>query len=84
MHRPRWLAVIALAILTAGPAVGEESASARLNALFSDYWEWYSAQVPELATLRGDNRFNDRVTDVSAEAVAERKAYRADLAARLT
>ena len=84
MNRPRCLAVLALAILTAGPAVGDESDPARLNTIFSDYWEWHSVQVPELATMRGDNRFNDRVSDLSAEAVAARKAYRADLAARLS
>jgi uncharacterized protein (DUF885 family) len=84
MNRPRWLAVVALAILTAGPAAGEESDSARLNAIFSEDWEWYSSQIPELATQRGDNRFNDRLTDASAEAVAARKAHRAELAARLS
>jgi uncharacterized protein (DUF885 family) len=84
MNRPRWLGVVALVMLTVRPAVSGESASARLNAIFSDDWEWYSAQVPELATMRGDNRFNDRLGDASAEAVAARKAHRADLAARLS
>ena len=83
MKRPRYVAIVALIWLIAGPAAGQESAAARLNAIFSDYWEWYSAQIPELATFRGDNRFNDRLTDASAEAVASRKAYRAELAARL-
>ena len=77
------LAFAGLVLLIGGPAAAEDSAGARLNALFADYWEWYSSQVPELATFRGDNRFNDRLADASAEAVAVRKAYRADLAARL-
>src|SRR5258707_3423395 len=83
MKRPRYVAIVALICLIAGPATGQESASTRLNAVFSDYWEWYSAQIPELSTFRGDNRFNERLTDASAEAVASRKAYRAELAARL-
>ena len=83
MARSRLIALVALLTLTCGPALGEDSASARLNAIFSDYWEWHSAQVPEYSTQRGDNRFNDRLTDASPEAVASRKAYRADLAARL-
>jgi len=83
MKRPRYVAIVALICLIAGRAAGQESASTRLNAVFSDYWEWYSAQIPELSTFRGDNRFNDRLTDASAEAVASRKAYRAELAARL-
>jgi len=83
MKTSRSLGLLALLALLAAPAVGEESAGARLNAIFVADWEHYAAEVPELATFRGDNRFNDRLTDASAEAVASRKAYRAGLAAKL-
>jgi uncharacterized protein (DUF885 family) len=82
MTRSLAVAFVLIALIPA-PACSEESASARLNSIFSDYWEWFAAQVPEQATFRGDNRFNDRLTDASAEAVKARRAYRGDLANRI-
>jgi uncharacterized protein (DUF885 family) len=80
----KWsIALLGLAILICGPVRGQDSAGARLNSIFADYWEWHSIQLPEDATFRGDNRFNDRLTDASPEAVASRKAYRAALSTRL-
>jgi uncharacterized protein (DUF885 family) len=46
-----------------------------LHALFDEDWQWNLEQFPEGATLYGDNRFNDRLTDFSLEAIERRKAH---------
>lgn len=38
------------------------------------YWEWRLREFPELSTWTGDNRYNDRFTDLSLDAVERRKA----------
>ena len=43
-----------------------------LNALQKEYWEWQLREYPELATWTGDNRYNDRFTDLSLEAIERR------------
>jgi uncharacterized protein (DUF885 family) len=53
------------------------------RALFAEYWEWQLREYPPFATYIGDHRYDDRLVDVSAEAVDRRKAYVIDLAARL-
>jgi uncharacterized protein (DUF885 family) len=83
MKRLPLIALAALLASAATPVPAAQSAGARLNALLADEWQWYAQQRPEDATERGDNRYNDRLRDASAEAVAARKAYRAGLAARL-
>ncbi|MDP9109443.1 MAG: DUF885 domain-containing protein, partial [Pseudomonadota bacterium] len=45
------------------------------RALLADQWEWQRREFPEAATASGDYRFNDRLTDLSAAAVAARKAH---------
>jgi uncharacterized protein (DUF885 family) len=58
-------------------------AAKKLRALFDEDWEWELQQYPESATLLGDNRFNDRVTDYSPEAIERRKAHERDVLARI-
>ncbi|MEE9464791.1 MAG: DUF885 domain-containing protein, partial [Candidatus Neomarinimicrobiota bacterium] len=48
----------------------------RLNELAATYWEWQLQSSPKFATAVGDNRYNDRLDDLSLEAFAERQAYR--------
>lgn len=50
------------------------SESRRLHALFAEAWERSARDYPEWATYRGDKRFNDRLTDNSAAAIAAREA----------
>jgi len=50
-------------------------AAKKLHALFDEDWQWGLQQYPEGATLLGDNRYNDRVTDYSPEAIERRKAH---------
>lgn len=45
-----------------------------LRALEQEYWEWRLREFPEGATWVGDNRYNDRLTDLSPAAIARRKA----------
>src|SRR5262249_37333769 len=45
------------------------------DALINSEWEWSLRQSPEFASSVGDLRYNDQLTDLSAEAVALRKAH---------
>lgn len=67
--------VVALALATSGPALAQRSEAARLHALFDEYWAWFERDNPEYATYLGDDRYDDRLTDLSASAIARRKAY---------
>src|SRR6476661_8028862 len=77
------LALLAALAFHPPPASAARSATSRLHAVFDDYWQWQAREDPEEATFRGDNRYNDRITDLRPEAIARRKAFRHDLLARL-
>ena len=53
--------------------------AAKLHSLFDEEWEYELRTSPETATFLGDNRYNDRLDDYSAEAsladVAERRKF---------
>jgi uncharacterized protein (DUF885 family) len=55
------------------------SSAQQLHALFNEEWEYELKQSPEMATSLGDARYNDRLSDYSAEAqladIAERKKF---------
>jgi prolyl oligopeptidase len=58
-------------LLTATPALagpGEDFA-----ALLDEHWEWQLAQYPTFASSLGDERYNDRWTDLSLDAIRERQ-----------
>lgn len=44
----------------------------RLHQLFDEHWEYTLQENPLLATMQGDHRFNDRLPDVSLDAVSRR------------
>lgn len=50
-----------------------------LHVLLDAEWEWQLAQFPEHATALGDHRYDDKVTDHSASAIAARRAHHAAL-----
>ena len=77
------IAVAVVTVLFSHTAFAQSDADQRFAALATDHWEWYARDAPELATQRGDNRYNDRLTDQSPEAVAARKAHWADLLKQL-
>ncbi len=41
--------------------------------LQEEYWEWCLNEYPELSTWTGDNRYNDRLTDLSPAAIEKRR-----------
>ena len=43
-----------------------------LKAFERRYWEWQLREFPETSTWTGDNRYNDRLTDLSLDAIEER------------
>jgi uncharacterized protein (DUF885 family) len=54
--------------------------SAELRKFFDVEWDWDMSHSPEDATLMGDRRFDDRLSDLSAEAIRAGKSH---LVARL-
>ena len=58
-------------------------AAKKLRALFDEDWEWELQHHPEAATLLGDNRFNDRLTDYSPEAIERSKTHEREVFARV-
>ena len=75
------IALIASAALA--QALNPDDARKRLHALFAEDWQWFLEQYPEAATLLGDNRYNDRLTDLSPEAIARRKAHEREMLDRV-
>jgi uncharacterized protein (DUF885 family) len=54
---------------TAGPdTAGPDTRVARLHDLFAREWQWRLRQYPELATAVGVHDYDDRLSDLSAEA----------------
>jgi uncharacterized protein (DUF885 family) len=49
-------------------------AARALHALFDEQWEASARMAPEWATMRGDHRYGDRLSDQSPQAIAERDA----------
>ncbi|HEU5251425.1 MAG TPA: DUF885 domain-containing protein, partial [Thermoanaerobaculia bacterium] len=66
------------------PAAAKASAAAKDLAKFLDEeWEWRLRENPERATYLGDSRYNDRLTDLSFEAIERRNKHDQDALARL-
>ncbi len=53
-----------------------------LAALLHAHWEWLLARWPTWATRLGDHRYDDRLDDVSANALADDRGARRDFARR--
>ncbi|MGY0504437.1 DUF885 domain-containing protein [Luteimonas sp. e5] len=72
------LPAMILLLATAGTALAQAAnperteQTRRLHAFFDAQWERGLAERPERASLNGDRRFNDRWSDLSAEAIAAR------------
>ena len=79
-------AILALILLTAGAAMAQLVSSdsvKKLHDLFEEDWQWGLEQYPESATLLGDNRYNDRLTDLSFEAIERRKVHERQMLDRI-
>ena len=71
----------ASAILAHVVQTGDETT--RVHALFDEDWQWNLKEFPESATLFGDNRYNGRLTDYSAQAIERRNAHERELLDRI-
>jgi uncharacterized protein (DUF885 family) len=82
----RYLAIAAFAALTVvAPVRAAEptDAAKALHALFDSEWERGLVESPENASYNGDDRFNDRWTDMGLDAIARREAEDRDALAKL-
>jgi uncharacterized protein (DUF885 family) len=70
----------------AGPALADQAAAGveqpELAALLRDHWSWTMELAPVWATTLGDHRFDDRLEDNSAEAIAAARARARELLER--
>jgi uncharacterized protein (DUF885 family) len=62
--------------------VSSSDAAKKLHALFDEDWQWALEQFPEAATMLGVNKYNDRLTDLSFEAIEHRKAHEREILER--
>lgn len=62
---------------------GQNSRVKTLHDLFTTEWDYDMQQRPEEASSQGDRRWNDRWTDESLEAHAQRNQHNQDVLARL-
>ena len=81
-------AMLALACSLSGPTAAAERVKATpsataAHAIFAEYWEWLMRESPDFATYVGDHRYDDRLADESAAAVARRRDYYHALLRRL-
>lgn len=81
-------AFLSFILLTASAALAQAFSSndvvKKLHELFDEDWRWSLEQNPEAATMLGDNRYNDRLTDYSLEAIERRKAHEREMLDRIT
>ncbi len=70
----RFTLLLLMAIASPVLAQGQADPAKALHAFFDAQWERDMRDSPETASYRGDNRYNDRWTDLSLEAVAAREA----------
>jgi uncharacterized protein (DUF885 family) len=64
-------------------ALAPNDAPAQLHRLFDEDWQWRLQQGPEFATVLGERRYNDRLTDLRPEAIEGRKKHHAEMLRRL-
>jgi uncharacterized protein (DUF885 family) len=71
------IGLVVLMAATTAPALAQEvdaQETRTLQALFERDWEAGARDFPEWATYRGDHRYGDKLTDMSAAAIAARDA----------
>ncbi len=72
-----WLCCAGLSICSfaVAGAAHAESPSAQLRRFFDEEWDWDMRESPEEATLYGDRRFDDRLSDLAPSAFVARRAH---------
>lgn len=72
------LAALPLGVSCAEVATPQTASDARLQALFERSWQTELAADPQLANYLGDNRYNDRWTDMSLAGIERRRQHDLD------
>ena len=83
---PLFLAAVLLVLSglpASAPADTGPAEVAKLHALLDEEWEWTLREFPEFATNVGDNRYNDKLTDLSAPAMERRKVHEREVLQRI-
>ena len=62
-------------VLASAGGTPVRNAAVSLHEVLDAEWEWRMAQFPEKATDNGDHRYDDRLTDRSAAAIARRRQH---------
>jgi uncharacterized protein (DUF885 family) len=79
--------IFALILFTASAvlaqAISTNDTAKKLHALFDEDWQWGLKEFPENATLIGDNRYNNLLTDLRPEAFERRKAHEREMLSRI-
>jgi len=60
---------VCVAVANDNPAAGVDQRREQLNALLKEQWDFVMKTSPEYATIIGDKRYNDKVSDVSEKEV---------------
>ncbi len=79
--RTKSISVFALAVCCVLPAAHPQapaSNAAKLDAFYAAQWEYELEHHPEMATYVGDARFNDRLSDDSAEEISREAVHDAE------
>jgi len=76
-------AALPLSCASARGADGTADAARALHAFFDAEWQRTMRESPETATYNGDNRYNDRWSDRSLDAIARQQGEDRDALARL-
>jgi uncharacterized protein (DUF885 family) len=63
--------------------ISGNDAAKKLHALLAEDWQWRLEQYPEATTYLGDHRYDNRLTDLSFEAIEKRKAHEREMLARI-
>jgi uncharacterized protein (DUF885 family) len=84
-NRLFWVLTAASLMKTSIPAAAlSQSVESRpLKSLLEEDWQWRLKNMPEFATLVGERRYNDRLTDLSPEAIEYRRQHVVEMLRRL-
>jgi uncharacterized protein (DUF885 family) len=70
-----FLSFILLTITSCQQNANKNVEQDKLHALLNEDWEYQLKEYPEFATNLGDHRYNDRLTDLSIDAINKRKEH---------
>ncbi len=80
-------AIVLLILLTGSTSLAllfdDKDYAKKMHELFEEDWQWALEQYPETATFLGVNRYNDRLTDLSFEAIEARKQHEREMLERI-